>query len=159
MFQNAGFLFVVFIIAVALAGGVVAFMLFILKQPNPQLPGQPLTVGNTQLRVEVAKSMTERARGLSGRQVLGANEGMYFVFDKPDHYGFWMKDMLFAIDMIWIKDGRVVGFSENAAPEPKTPLWSLKIYYPPDTADAVLEVNAGFVAAHQIKVGDAVALQ
>ena len=118
-----------------------------------------VSIGGTTISAEIAKSAAERARGLSGRAALGESEGMYFIFDAPQRYGFWMKDMRFPIYIVWIKNGIVAGFSENAAPEPNARLWSLKVYYPPDVADAVLEVHAGFVVQHHILVGDAAALK
>ncbi len=111
------------------------------------------------LTVKVADTKELQERGLSGRESLKENEGMLFLFPKSGQYGFWMKDMQFPIDIVWIRGGAVVGFSENAAPEPGKALWSLTMYYPPDTADAVLEVNTGFVAAHGLKAGDAVSLR
>jgi uncharacterized membrane protein (UPF0127 family) len=77
-----------------------------------------------------------------------------------------MKDMNFPLDMIWIgsaagsgaqRQGEVVlGFAQNAAPQPGVPLWSLTIYNSPDGTNNVLEVNAGTVAKDGIKVGDTV---
>jgi hypothetical protein len=81
---------------------------------------------------------------------------MYFIFDKPGNYGFWMKDMKFPIDIIWISGDEVVGIDENAEPEPGEPLSDLKIYYPPREIDRVLEVNAGAAEKYNLKVGDTV---
>jgi len=117
-----------------------------------------LTVGASAFSVEVASTTLARANGLSGRDGLGEDEGMYFIFGGPGNYGFWMKDMKFPIDIIWINGGKVAGFAENAAPQPKTPLWGLKIYYPPEPVDRVLEVGAGTVEKYKIKIGDSVSL-
>ena len=65
---------------------------------------------------------------------------------------------------VWIGPGadgqgeQVLGFAQNAVPQPGVPLWSLTIYNSPDGTDKVLEVNAGTVAKDGIKVGDAVQL-
>lgn len=128
-----------------------------------------LKVGNNIFDVEMASTATARALGLSGRDILGENEGMFFIFDEPGDYGFWMKDMKFPIDIIWIRsgspsqispgeiwEGKVVGFAENAVPEPGKPVWNLKIYYPPEPIDRVLEINGGVVSKNKIKVGDSV---
>ena len=75
---------------------------------------------------------------------------MLFVFDKPGQYPFWMKDMNFAIDIIWIgEDLRVVYIKKDARPElyPET-------YTPTENAKYVLEVPAGFSEKNNLKVGD-----
>ncbi|TSC82767.1 MAG: DUF192 family protein [Parcubacteria group bacterium Gr01-1014_20] len=108
--------------------------------------------------VDVADTMMSRSQGLSGREKLEDSEGMFFVFDSPGNHGFWMKDMKFAIDIIWIKGERIVGFQENAKPEPEKSVFGLKTYYPPEAVDRVLEVNAGTVAKYGFKVGDSVYL-
>ena len=115
-------------------------------------------IGDRVFQVDVAKTAALRARGLSSRDGLGENEGLFFIFDKPGNYGFWMIDMKFPIDIIWINGGRVVGFAENAAPEPGKRFWGLKIYYPPEPVQNVLELGAGAVAKFRIKIGDLVSL-
>lgn len=66
---------------------------------------------------EVVDTPASRAQGLSGRKTLGEKEGMLFVFEQPGRYGFWMKDMLFPIDIMWINDdGIVVHVEGNVSP-------------------------------------------
>lgn len=68
------------------------------------------------LYVEIAKTQQERETGLSYRSAIGDNEGMLFTFDVPGKYGFWMKDMNFPIDMVWLsQDGHVVYVQQNVA--------------------------------------------
>ena len=132
---------------------------FVFGSKNPALKGSEVLVGGKSFSVEVATSAVERARGLSGRESLGDGEGMYFIFDKAGDYGFWMKDMKFPIDIIWISGGKVVGIAPNAEPEPEKPVWNLKIYYPPEPVDRVLEINSGVVDKDKIKIGDSVIVQ
>lgn len=115
-----------------------------------------ISVNDTEVFVEIADSQERMIKGLSGRKSLLKNEGMLFVWNSDRFPTFWMKDMNFAIDIIWINDGKVVGFEENAEPEPGKKDEELKRYYPPEPIDAVLEVNAGFVNKNKIKVGDSV---
>ena len=128
-----------------------------------------IVIGEKTFQVEVASTAFERAHGLSGRNGLAEGTGMLFVFDSPSDQGFWMKDMKFPIDIIWIRgdspsqispgetwEGKVVGFVENAVPEPEKAVWNLKVYYPPEPVDHVFEVNAGDVKKYGIKVGDTV---
>lgn len=105
---------------------------------------------------DVADTDFSRMLGLSGRSGLGDREGMLFLFEKAALHGFWMKDMRFPIDIIWIQGGRVIGVEENVAPEPGKSPWSLRVYYPPAVVETVLEVPAGTVGRHGIGVGDAV---
>ena len=118
-----------------------------------------IKVGEVSIQVEVVNTLETRARGLSGRKSLAENMGMLFVFDQSGKYGFWMKDMKFALDMIWIQDNTVIGFSENAVPEPGVSMWKLKMYHSPEPVDKVLEVNAGTVQKEGIKVGDVVTVR
>jgi uncharacterized protein len=120
------------------------------KLPNTIIIGQ-----KGRFKVELAATLEERTRGLSNRVSLPNHWGMVFLFNKPDRYGFWMKEMRFPLDIIWIENNRVVGISENLLPEGVQPK---NIYYPPATADTILEVNAGQARALGITTGDVVKL-
>lgn len=109
-----------------------------------------ITVGEADIVAEIADTNTKRTRGLSGRNILEGNEGMLFVFEKPDHYGFWMKEMNFPIDIIWIgEDMRVRGITEHISPDTYP-----EVFYPPAEVRFVLETSAGFARSHDIKNGD-----
>jgi len=111
-----------------------------------------LHIGEVEINVDIADTDSERTRGLSGREILGPKEGMLFVFDTSRIPHFWMKDMNFALDIIWINEQlEIVGFVENASPEsfPKTFSPSLPVKY-------VLETGGGFVNFNNIKKGDTV---
>ncbi len=112
-----------------------------------------ITIGTESLRVETMDSDAERAQGLSGRSGLPPTQGMLFDFTnsterKPN---FWMKDMQFAIDIIWIKDNQVVGITKNVQP-PLTPDY-LPTYPAPREIDYVLEVNANWAELHGVQKG------
>lgn len=126
---------------------------------NPPLPEESFSVDDAQFTVEIASTMLEQSRGLSFRPSLGASDGMLFIFPTGSTQTFWMKDMNFALDMIWISGNTVAGFAQNApAPAPGTQLWELPIYTSPVNTDKVLEVDAGTVAKYHIKVGDTVTI-
>lgn len=152
--------------AVALAAGIIGSVL-LGGSRNPPLPGAKLLLGGEVFEVELARTILEKARGLSGREGLGENEGMLFVFGAPAAQSFWMKGMKFPIDIIWIQGDRIVGFAENVQPEPGLRLdgvatatqagksdFALKIYSSPEPVDRVLEVRAGTVARLDVKIGD-----
>ena len=108
-------------------------------------------INNTKIPVELAQTEAEVQKGLSGRASLDAEKGLLFIFSKPDYYRFWMPDMNFPIDIVWIVEGEVIGIHENISNrfDPKNP----KFYTPPRPINRVLELNAGF-AKKNIKAGD-----
>ncbi|MEK7167375.1 MAG: DUF192 domain-containing protein, partial [Patescibacteria group bacterium] len=69
---------------------------------------------------------------------------------------FWMKDMRFSLDIIWIKDDMIIGFEKNVQPQPLGE--ELRVYQPESFVNYVLEVPAGFVDGKGIKIGDKVEL-
>jgi|GEM_PF-831717 uncharacterized membrane protein (UPF0127 family)/lipid II:glycine glycyltransferase (peptidoglycan interpeptide bridge formation enzyme) len=115
-----------------------------------------IKVGKTEISVETAKDTLSIMRGLSGRPSLSPNDGMLFIFPRPKRYRFWMPDMHFPIDIIWINDDKVVDITESASNK-FNPLHP-KFYRPLCDANYVLEVNAGFSEEKGIKVGDVVDL-
>ena len=116
-----------------------------------------LTIGNTLIKVEIADSQIERSVGLSNRENLSPDHGMLFNFPQPGLHQFWMKDMIFPLDFIWINGDRVVGLTPDVLPPSATSGQPL-IILPDVPVSQVLEVNAGFIATHGIKVNDNVSL-
>ncbi len=114
-----------------------------------------VTVSDIPIKVALADTNEKRARGLSVFQSLPPDRGMLFVFPENSRPHFWMKNMSFAIDIIWINDGQIVQIDENALPpEPDTTESELKLFTPTEEIDYVLEVNAGFSQEHGLVVGD-----
>lgn len=114
-----------------------------------------LQVGSNFLTVEIASNAKTWEKGLSGHQPLAENTGMYFVFPQLHIPLFWMKDMTFPIDIIWLKDDTIADFTLNAAvPEGS----NLPTYSPHSPVNRVLEVPAGYVENHGLKIGDSVTL-
>lgn len=108
-------------------------------------------IGDDTIFVDIADEDTERVQGLSGRTSLANDRGMLFLFEKADRYGFWMKGMKFPLDIIWIKNDTIVGFSEDLQPD-NSP--SPQLYYSPVPVDKVLEINVGQVKELALMVGD-----
>ena len=109
-------------------------------------------IGGKTYFVGIADTPDLQEKGLSGRRQLETNEGMLFVFDKPDKYGFWMKDMLFPIDIIWISDKYTVVYIEKSLLPNTYP----QIFTPDIFSKYVLEVTAGEAEKLNIKIGDSV---
>jgi len=116
-----------------------------------------LTLRGSIFKVEVADTELSRMRGLSGRQSLGKDEGMLFMFPVSAKYTFWMKGMKFPLDFVWIQNGYVMGVTTNV-PTPTSTL-DFATYGPPSSVNQVLEVNAGTAERLGIKVGDAAELK
>ncbi len=109
-----------------------------------------LTIGKTVLHVDIADTPALRAHGLSNRTQLSDNMGMLFIFDAPGRYGFWMSNMRFPIDLIWIDaEHRIVGVTSDVSPNSFP-----EIFYPPGPVRYVLETPAGFFESHNLSVGE-----
>lgn len=105
-----------------------------------------------QLAVEIADELSEQVQGLAFRQSLEEGKGMLFTYDAKDERMFWMKDMRFDIDIVWIVDGAIVGI-ESDIPAPKSSNQTPEIYVSPTEVDMVLEVPAGYMHKQGIEVG------
>lgn len=115
------------------------------------------TINNRTFNVKVVKTLKDRQVGLSATNNLPENQGMLFVFEKKDIYPFWMRNMKFPIDIIFIDDNKVVEVIKDAQPpKPGTPISELTIYRPQSKANYVLEINAGLSERYAIKKGDMV---
>ena len=107
-------------------------------------------LGGKTFSVEVADTNLLRERGLSGHKPLGEYEGMLFIFQKPDRYGFWMKDMLFSLDILWLDENyKIIHIEKNLSPKTYP-----KVFYPEAESQYVLEISAGSCSMLGIKVGD-----
>ncbi|MBI2028885.1 DUF192 domain-containing protein [Candidatus Gottesmanbacteria bacterium] len=129
------------------------FIFFQNRRGNSDL--KEIKVGNASVFVTIADSENERVKGLSGTTGLADNQGMLFVYDRPGIYSFWMFEMLYPLDFIWINNDRVVEVSENI-PNPTQNNPDPVTLVPSTPVDKILEVPAGFVAKNNIKVGDVV---
>ncbi|MEK7202107.1 MAG: DUF192 domain-containing protein [Patescibacteria group bacterium] len=112
-------------------------------------------IGEKTFSVELALTDEQQALGLGERDSLATNAGMLFVFEPAQTPAFWMKDMRFDLDIVWIFDGKVVDLSRHVpAPNSDALPQNLPTYSPKIQIDYVLEVNSG--AADSIKIGDRV---
>jgi uncharacterized membrane protein (UPF0127 family) len=106
--------------------------------------------GVAAVRVEVARTPAARERGLMNRQQLDPDAGMLFVFDESAPHGFWMKNTLIPLDLLFLgEDGRVAAVVE------RRPL-SLEVTDGEVESRYVLEVNGGWARAHGVRPGDRV---
>ncbi len=113
------------------------------------------TINKQTFSILVAKTSKEKQIGLSEKKSLPQNEGMLFPFEKPEFYSFWMKNMKFPIDIIFINKNHIVTVYQNVQP-PKSKDENLIIYKPEEPVNTVLEINAGLSKKYNIKKGDEV---
>ncbi len=138
-----------------------SFSIFPTINTSSNPPSKPaIKVKDVEILVDIADTEEKRQKGLSGKNDLKENEGMLFVFNgKNTRPSFWMKNMLIPIDIIWIKDGKIVKIDKQVSPpDADTPDSKLTVYMPPSPIDHVLEVNAGFSEKFNVATGDPVDL-
>ena len=134
-------LFVVFILAV-----------WLLKTK----PSRHFTIRDkATIAVDIADNDAKREQGYSNHEPIGFNEGMLFVFPYPVTQQFWMKEMLFDLDFIYIRSGSIVYAVEHI----KAPIHNkgaVEYINSPEPFDAVLEVKSGFIQKYNVRLGDKV---
>jgi uncharacterized membrane protein (UPF0127 family) len=150
-----------FIVLLA-AAGIIPFSCDVLGQGQPldsdevgtkSLPNKVnITVNGVNLQADIALTTDEQTKGLSIKDILQPDEGMLFPYDAPRILSFWMKDMKFPIDILWLdSDKKVVHIEENL--QPCSPLLPCPSYSPDVQAQYVLETVAGFSSANGISKG------
>jgi hypothetical protein len=118
---------------------------------NPPLPtASVILAGRVTVVAELARQPEEQILGLSNRPALAPGRGMLFLYERPQPVGIWMKDMRFPLDILWIREGRIVKIEKDAPP--LVPGMAERVYTA--TADLVLEVPAGFADREKIRLGD-----
>jgi len=120
---------------------------------------QYVEIAGKVLKTELALTSEAQQKGLSGRRELQEDESMLFIFNYPSRYSFWMKDMNFPIDIVWIDEKlNVVYIKENATPESYLPTGQAgpESFTPNKNSKYVLEVFASFSEKNNLKVGDKV---
>ena len=104
------------------------------------------------LKVELALTQDEQEKGLSGRKDIKEDEGMLFIFKKSSIHNFWMKEMNFPIDIIWIDENfQVIYIEKNTNPESYPESFGIN-----QNSKYVLEVKANFSDKNNLKVGEKV---
>ena len=123
------------------------------------LPDAPLVfIEDAVYVVDLAVSPEERVQGLSGRPSLDTDRGMLFVYAEDGSRTFWMPDMYFPLDMVWIRsDCTVAGVTADVPNPPQDlPRDQLPRYPSSEPVRFILEINAGQAATHNIAPGSRV---
>jgi len=111
-----------------------------------------LKINDQILNIEVSDDALSKAKGLSGRENLGENCGMIFLFSEEARHTFWMKDMNFPLDIIYVRENEIVEIFKNV------PIFDeaeeITEIFPEQKADKVIELKAGFSDLHNLKIKD-----
>lgn len=143
----------IFAIAAIIIVGYLAYQYFTTPVLFKDYQRKKIKIGNTSYILYVVDTEPKRMQGLSGVAQMPLNQGMLFMFDKPQPYGFWMKEMNFSLDLVYAKNNQVVDLKENISPSTYP-----EIFYPQSPVDAVVELNAGQIKQNTVKVGDSISI-
>ena len=113
-------------------------------------------INNAKIKIEIADTAELRYKGLSNKKELCDNCGMLFIFPEKEIRTYVMRDMNFALDMIWIDNDKIIKINKNAIPEGSNPVMR---YSSDALVNYVLEVNGGFCGENGIEVGDKINLK
>lgn len=152
--RRMSFPFLAVILAVALGATALFGYLVLGWGRTAEARSMRVALGSAAITADVANTMALRTQGLSGRTSLAPDHGMIFLFGWPSIQVFWMKDMNFPIDIIWVRGGKITGVAKDAVPEPGKSLLQLTLYKSPGLVDTVVEVPAGSSDRWGLKVGD-----
>lgn len=122
-------------------------------------PKGDVKIGDNVTKVLIADKPSHWHKGWSDRSSMGSVQGMWFQFGTKSYHTMVMRDMKFALDIIWIADGKIVDIAPFAKPEPTLAESELTKYRPRLPATEVLELRAGFASENRLKIGDEVVLR
>ena len=134
-------------ISLIIFSGFLVFFIFNREQSSLL---RKLEINEIIINIKIASNQEQKIKGLSERNYLSANQGMLFVYEKPQKISIWMKNMRFAIDIIWIDENFKIIHIENSVQPDSFPT----TFSSPEPAKYVLEINAEFTTKNNIKVGD-----
>lgn len=130
--------------------GVILFVVFSIYTAKTEYKTRQITLGDKTFSAEIADTPYLQEKGLSGRTSIANDYAMLFVFSKPDTYKFWMKDMNFPIDIIWlspeqptsakasVRQGKIIYIEKNLSPSTYP-----QAFGPTDPSQYVIEVASG----------------
>jgi len=113
-------------------------------------------LANQTFHFEAVTTPPSIAQGLSDRKEIGS-DGMLFILATTRIPTFWMKNMLFDLDMVWIANGKVVDITRQVAkPSPGMTESELPLISPSQPVNMVLEIPSGQADAWQIEIGQSI---
>lgn len=135
---------------VLLAAGIsIATFIFSAPGAATMRHDREITINGQTLKLEIANTPSAIVQGLSGRKTMAQDEGMLFVMPNVEYQSFWMKDMKFAIDIVFLREGRVVDVVTLEPPK----AFTIPRHTSKAEADMVLELRAGKAKELQLTEG------
>lgn len=116
-----------------------------------------LDIGGYIVNVEIVSDFSNKAKGLSGRDNLCEDCGMLFIYNNKAKYSFWMKNMNFPLDIIYINHDEIVEIFKNVQAFSNNDEFTE--IFPNYEADKVLELNAGWCDLHNVEIGDRIIIE
>ena len=108
-------------------------------------------LGETMIDLEVTRTPQEQALGLMFRPSLADDRGMLFEFNPPRPVSFWMKNVVIPLDMIFVREGKILSIAPQVPPCSAEPC---PTYGPQETVDQVIELRGGRAAELGLTPGD-----
>jgi uncharacterized protein len=129
-----------------------------LKKNTPKSQTELSIANKVKIAIEVANTDEELQQGYSNHQPISDKEGMLFIMPTIALHTFWMKDMLFDLDFIYIQNNKVVDLVKNI-PSPANNQGEIAYVNPKVAVNQVLEVKSGFIDQYKIEIGDWISLK
>jgi uncharacterized membrane protein (UPF0127 family) len=127
----------------------------LLKQRVERVDYKKVTIAGKVFKLELADTDSKRADGLSQRDNIPSDGGMFFDFNTDGDWRMWMLQMRFPIDIVWLaNDGKVVGIKNSAQPGEYP-----EIYRAEQLSRYAIEVQAGTAKQLDLKEGDTVQIK
>jgi uncharacterized membrane protein (UPF0127 family) len=123
-----------------------------INYPKPDWKSSEIIMGGETFKAEIVDNQEKIEKGLSGRESLCEKCAMLFLFDNLAKHNFWMKNMEFNLDLIWVKDNKIVQISPQISHE----LGEKETISPAVEVNKVIEINAGMSEKLGLKVGEEV---
>lgn len=141
-------------VTILLFGGFGTFLYIESKKDPAFAITVPMKIAEVEVKASVAKTLPERIQGLSDTKALPKGVVKLFMFNANGYHSIWMKDMNYAIDILWVDEaGKIVHIEENITPDTYPDSFTSN-----EPAFYVIETNAGFAQKYNISVGEMVEL-
>jgi uncharacterized protein len=133
----------------------ILLLFFAVIEVNTIFSAPSANINGYHFSLYLARTTQDQEVGLAKFKNIENNHGMLFIFTKTDYYSFWMKNMKFPIDIIFLNNNKIADIFQNVPVQNNN---DLPIYTTKKPADMVLEINAGLSKKYNIKIGDTINL-
>lgn len=143
------------LLALAAIAALLALALMPLRAAaSSTLPASWVELGGKRFGVELALDNESRARGLMHRAYMADDHGMLFVHDYTEPLGYWMKNTLLSLDILYFDENRRLVTQQLDVPPCRSRSNDCPVYPSSEPARYVLELNAGVARALNLQKGD-----